>query len=237
MTPRAENEYSTLLLCEKLSLPPRSAGCLRRLRNWNSCLIPGGAQPPDCPACSSSQGASEFLLCFKQLTTFSWSDSDSDTENYVERKKKNKKQVAQRALISSLLGGQRLATFYYSLFFCKIKVIFLKRCEAHQARFLSTHVWEFSKRNYACFCFSLFAVEEDFYIFLFGDLSKILCSLLRPNITRNFHWRWTGHVAPHRSHLPACKCARSVVRTLMQYTSRVYEYAWKNHLMKASKPF
>lgn len=77
--------------CGKLSLPLRSGGCLRRLRNSNSCLIPGGAKPPYCPVCSSSQGASEFFLCFKQLTMFSWSDSDSDRAIYVREKKKKKK--------------------------------------------------------------------------------------------------------------------------------------------------
>lgn len=77
--------------CAKLSLPLRSGGCLRRLRNSNSCLIPGGAKPPYCPVCSSSQGASEFFLCFKQLTMFSWSDFDSDRAIYVQKNKINKK--------------------------------------------------------------------------------------------------------------------------------------------------
>lgn len=48
-------------------------------------LIPRKAKPPYCPLCSSSQGASEFFLCFKQLTEFSWSDLDIDREIYVKK--------------------------------------------------------------------------------------------------------------------------------------------------------
>lgn len=93
--------------CGKLSLPLRSGGCLRRLRNSNSCLIPGGAKPPYCPVCSSSQGASEFFLCFKQLTMFSWSDFDSDRAIYVQKKNSR---VAQRAFASSLCSGLTLTS-------------------------------------------------------------------------------------------------------------------------------
>lgn len=79
---------------EKLSLQLRPGECLRRLRKiLILALILTGAKPAYCPFCSSSQGASEFFLCSKQLTEFSWSGFDTDRAKYVKQKRK---EVGQR---------------------------------------------------------------------------------------------------------------------------------------------